>query len=76
MHADDPQWRQDVIRSDGAGDMRWERWTNWQRGDPRWRVWVLETMHLTVEETVNHVARWVEECRGVRRSNPLATVAL
>jgi hypothetical protein len=21
--------------------MRWERWTNWQRGDPRWRVHVL-----------------------------------
>jgi hypothetical protein len=76
MHADDPQWRQDVIMSGGAGEMRWDRWTSWQRGDPRWRVSVLETMHHTVEETVDQVARWVEECRSAKRPNPLGTGAL
>jgi hypothetical protein len=76
MHAEDPQWRQDVIQSGGATGMQWERWTSWQRGDPRWRVWVLETMHLTVEETVDDLGRWVEECRRVRRPNPLATGTL
>lgn len=72
MHADDPQWRQDVIRSGGADGMRWERWTDWQRGDPRWDVWVLETMHLTVEGTMDHLTRWVEGCRRVQRPNPVA----
>ncbi len=72
MHADDPQWRQDVIRSAGADGMRWDRWESWQRADPRWNVWVLETMHLLVEETVDRLAQWVEECRRARRSNPLA----
>jgi hypothetical protein len=72
MHADDPQWRQDVIRVGSADGMRWERWARWQRGDPRWAVWVLETTHLPIEETVDRLARWVEECRRARLPNPLA----
>lgn len=73
MHADDPQWRQDVIRSAGADGMYWERWDSWQRHDPRWAVRVLETMHSTVEETVDHLIRWIEECRSAKRPNPVAT---
>ena len=76
MHADDPQWRQDVIRGAGADVMRWERWDLWQRGDPRWAVWVVETMRLSVEETVGKLAHWVEECRRVRPLNPVASQAL
>ncbi len=71
MHADDPQWRQDVIRDGGADGMCWERWDSWRRGDPRWDAWVLETMRLSVEETVEQMVRWVEGCRRVRRPNPL-----
>jgi len=59
MHAADPQWRQDVIREGGWPAMRWERWDSWQRGDPRWNVWVLDTAQLTIEETTERVAAWV-----------------
>jgi hypothetical protein len=64
MHADDPQWRQDVIRAEGWEAMRWERWASWQRGDPRWDVWVLDTVHLTVEDTTERLAAWIAQRRG------------
>jgi hypothetical protein len=77
MHADDPRWRPDVIRDGGWPAMCWGRWDSWWRGDPRWDVWVLETtMHLSVEEVVDRLARWVEECRRVRPPNPVALQAL
>jgi len=59
MHADDPQWRPDVIRDGAWPAMRWERWEAWQRGDPRWDVWVLDTAHLTVEQTTEQLVSWV-----------------
>jgi len=73
MHADDPQWRPEVSRDAGADGMRWDRWATWRRGDPRWYVWVLETIRLSVEETVDQLAHWVEECRHVRPPNPVAS---
>ena len=76
MHADDPQWRQDVIQGAAAEGMHWERWADWQRGDPRWGVYVLETMHLRVEQTVDQLVRWVEDSRRACRSNPVASAAL
>lgn len=42
----DPQWRQDVICGRQLETMWWERWMSWQRGDPRWRVHVLDTTNL------------------------------
>src|SRR5262249_30187259 len=33
VHAVDPQWRQDVICGAQLDEMRWERWTSWQRGN-------------------------------------------
>jgi len=64
MHATDPQWRQDVIRAGGWPAMRWERWATWQRDDPRWDVWVLDTAHVTIEETTERLAAWVVLHRG------------
>jgi len=64
MHATDPQWRQDVIRAGGWPAMRWERWATWQRDDPRWDVWVLDTAHVTIEETTERLAAWVVQRRG------------
>ncbi|MCI0388907.1 MAG: hypothetical protein MOB07_09105 [Acidobacteria bacterium] len=64
MHAVDPQWRQDVIREDGASEMRWERWETWQRGDPRWQqVWRLDTTKLTIEEVAERVSLWMLEVK-------------
>jgi hypothetical protein len=59
VHAVDPQWLQDVVCSARIDTMRWERWTSWDRGDPRWRVFVLDTTHLTVEQVVGRIVAWV-----------------
>ena len=64
MHAVDPQWRQDVIREGGAAEMRWERWEDWQRGDRRWQVRVIDTTAMTMEEVAAEVSRWVQERRA------------
>ncbi len=64
MHADDPQWRQDVIRADAWEAMRWERWDTWQRGDPRWDVQAIDTAHRTIEETTEETVSWIARRRG------------
>jgi hypothetical protein len=38
MHAVDPQWYQNTIRDDGATEMHWTRWEDWQKGDPECRT--------------------------------------
>jgi hypothetical protein len=60
MHAVDPQWRQDVIKTGGAPGMFWERWDSWQRGDPRWQTFRLDSTELTLEETARQIAAWIE----------------
>jgi GNAT superfamily N-acetyltransferase len=64
MHVVDPQWRPDVIRQGGAEGMRWQRWASWQRGDPRWRAWVLDTTLLSVHQAAERVAAWVQAQRS------------
>jgi len=66
MHAVDPQWRPDVIQNGGDPSMRWERWSAWQRGDPRWQVWTLDTTYLTVGEVAQKIADWVLAARPGR----------
>jgi hypothetical protein len=61
VHAVDPQWRQDVICRAELNDMRWERWTGWRRGDPRWSVYVIDTTELRIDEVVARISAWV--CR-------------
>ena len=61
MHAVDPQWYQNTIRDDGAPEMQWERWENWQRGDPRWQTYVLDTTTLTIEEVAESILRWMNQ---------------
>ena len=61
MHAVDPQWYQNTIRDDAAPEMRWEQWEDWQRGDPRWQTWVLDTTTLTIEEVAEAVLKWMNE---------------
>jgi len=60
VHVVDPQWRQDVICSRQIDTMRWERWTKWQRGDLRWRVHVLDTSDLTIDQVVDRIVAWVQ----------------
>src|ERR1700704_768242 len=61
MHAVDPQWYQNTIRDDGATEMRWERWEDWQRGDPRWQTCVLDTTHLTIAEVAEAILQWINQ---------------
>jgi hypothetical protein len=64
MHAVDPQWRQDVIKDDGAPEMRWDRWDTWERGDPRWQVSVIDTTELSIDEVAAEVSRWIQAERS------------
>lgn len=61
-HAADPQCEQHVIRhADSA--LHWDRWEQWQRGDPRWSVWRLDTTHMPVDQVARQVADWMQEQR-------------
>jgi hypothetical protein len=60
VHAVDPQWRQDVICNAELHDMRWERWTSWHRGEPRWRVRAIDTTEFRIHQVVEHIASWVQ----------------
>lgn len=68
MHAVDPQWRPDVIREGSAGEMNWERWNGWMRGDERWRVHVIDTTRLALSETVDHISAWITSHRPYESS--------
>ena len=63
MHADDPGWSQHTITNNGE-HRRWERWTSWRHGDPRWRVPVFDTSADTPDQTAEAVALWVAEARA------------
>lgn len=60
LHSVDPQWRQDVIKSEGAPEMEWSRWDNWRRDDPRWQTWRLDTTDLSLEEVAKQLVSWVK----------------
>ena len=53
----------EVIRR-GNADMRWERWSDWQAGDPRWRVHVVDTTGRSVQETADDLRAWIEAERA------------
>ena len=61
LHAVDPQWRPDLIKTESAPEMQWARWATWRRGDPRWQVWVLETTIISPDEVAERLAGWVHK---------------
>lgn len=66
-HMTDPTYAPEVIRVPDVPLMRWDRWADWQRGDPRWSFEIVETDALTPEDVANRVVVWVRETlRGVR----------
>jgi hypothetical protein len=58
--------------------MRWERWSNWLPGDPRWKVRVIDTSVLSVEQVADELAEWIAEERTAfgRRSDQAIRAAL
>jgi len=78
-HAADPEHRPEVIRGAPThADMRWSRWAGWKRGDARWRVRVVDTSALTVDEVATELRAWIEAERRLYRSggHPLTGSAL
>lgn len=70
-HSDDPAYRQDVLVEAGWDDMRWTRWTAWQRGDPRWWVARLDTTRRPVADSLAELGAWVRTVRASRAEQPL-----
>lgn len=64
VHVVEPQWRQDVICNVPLPEMRWERWMDWRRGDPRWQAEVIDTSSLTPQQVAGAIAGWIAERRG------------
>ena len=64
QHAQDPRWMPQVITGNGPSTHRYDRWRDWGAGDPRWRVFVLDTSELSVEETLRTLQEWVRDARA------------
>jgi len=69
MHALDPQWEQRVIVESELPNWKWQNWTGWQKGDPRWDVQIIDTTRNSMQETAELVKNWVIEER--EKSQPL-----
>ncbi len=59
MHAWDPQWEPHVIEGRGPATHAYHRWRRWDRSDPRWRVTVIDTTDLAIEQVLDCVAAWI-----------------
>jgi hypothetical protein len=58
-----------VIREDATeGEMYWMRWSDWTADDPRWRVRVLDTSRVPVEQVATELAEWIAEERALVRA--------
>jgi len=59
MHAKEPEWEQHVIVKAEQTDFKWDRWTNWTKGDKRWDVKIIDSSYLPQEETLSILIDWV-----------------
>lgn len=66
-HAADPRHRPEVLTEGGWSGMVWERWSGWERGDPRWTVPIIDTTGRAPAETAADLAAWIGSS-GVSRS--------
>jgi len=71
MHAWDPQWEQRVIKGNGSPEHDYGRWTDWLQTDPRWKVRVIDTTEMDIEQVLTLVSDWVKSERiGVPLLSP------
>ncbi|MCK6066110.1 MULTISPECIES: hypothetical protein [Microbacterium] len=70
-HTLDPADGAEVIRLDNATGMRWGRWADWSKGDPRWAAEVIGTDALQPREVATRVEAWVREAVTRARPSPL-----
>jgi hypothetical protein len=66
-HASDRGSRVEVLRHSIDAEMRWERWQDWEAGDPRWHVRVLDTAALPVQDVANALVEWITAERALLR---------
>lgn len=71
MHAHDPTWESRVLTGSGDPSMHWQRWTAWSADDPRWRVQVIDTTALSIGQSTERLASWIEACRADPGGLPL-----
>ncbi len=55
--------------------MRWERWQDWSRHDPRWGTTVLDTAAESVEQTAHSVQSWIAAVRDDLAAGRLSLAA-
>ena len=65
-HTRDPRHAPEVIRVESAVPMRWERWGEWERGDPRWAAEIIDTDELSPAAVAGAVEEWVRGTLAVR----------
>lgn len=59
-HVRDPRHRPEVITASGWREMRWDRWSSWTTGDPRWKSTELDTTALSAEQVTSETLRWCQ----------------
>jgi hypothetical protein len=70
-HYADPAWMRPDERPNAWPEMRWERWSTWRQGDPRWSTVRIDTTSLTPDEVADRLASWIAEQRESLREGTL-----
>lgn len=65
-HTLDPRHAPEVIRVETAVPMRWDRWADWDQGDPRWAAEIIDTDELAPAEVADAMEEWVRRMLAVR----------
>lgn len=63
LHAHDPRYEQRVLLTRDHPASEWDRWKDWEPGDPRWNVLTNDSSAQVVDETVEVVAEWIASVR-------------
>jgi hypothetical protein len=63
MHAWDPQWEQHVFVGYGPSDHSDHSWIHWKQSDERWRLHVIDTTSMDIDQMLDQVAAWVKSER-------------
>ena len=75
-HAVDPGHDRGQLRCrDDDGTMRWERWWEWKRGDPRWDVEHVDTTDLTPDQSLHRLTIWIAAQRALHAAGKLPLAA-
>lgn len=65
-HTLDPNHSPEVIRVESAVPMAWDRWADWEQGDPRWAAEIVDTDALAPAEVARAVEAWVRRALELR----------